>query len=229
MNRGLSGEKIIAMNMRCRKQILGPALLALLLPLPSFSQDPEPALRFEITPIAAYRFGGTFYETDNGDGRIELRDSAALGFALNLLANPNGQYEIVYARQSTEADTRNFFANDPVIDLDVEYLHFGGTYLFDGDAARPFVALGIGASRFDPSFDGAASESYFSASLGGGVQIAARNRIGLRLEARVFTTFVDSDSTFFCSSVGGAGSCLVDVDSRTLTQWEARAGLVFRF
>ena len=217
------------MSMQSRKQILGPALLALLLPLPSWSQDPEPALRFEITPIAAYRFGGTFYETDSGDGRIDLRDSEALGFAFNFLANPNGQYEFVYARQSTEADTRAFFANDPVIDLDVEYFHLGGTYLFDGDAARPFVALGIGASRFDPSFDGASSESYFSASLGGGVQIAAKNRIGLRLEARVFTTFVDSDSTFFCSSDGGAGSCLVQVDARTLTQWEARAGLVFRF
>ena len=203
--------------------------MGVLLPLPSWSQDPEPALKFEITPIAAYRFGGTFYEAEGGGGRIELRDAEALGFALNLLANPNGQYEFIYARQSTEADTRDFFANDPVIDLDVEYLHLGGTYLFDGDLARPFIALGVGASRFDPSFDDASSESYFSASLGGGVQIAARNRLGLRLEARVFTTFVDSDSTFFCSSDGGAGSCLVQVDSRTLTQWEARAGLVFRF
>ena len=217
------------MSMRSRKHILGPVLLALMLPLPSWSQDPEPTLRFEITPIAAYRFGGTFYEAESGGGRIELRDSEAFGFAFNLLANPNGQYEFIYARQSTAADTRGFFANDPVIDLDVEYLHLGGTYLFDGDLARPFVALGIGASRFDPSFDDASAESYFSASLGGGVQIAARNRLGLRLEARVFTTFVDSDSTFFCSSDGGAGSCLVQVDSRTLTQWEARAGLVFRF
>ena len=209
--------------------IFGPALLGVLLPLPSWSQDPEPALKFEITPIAAYRFGGKFYETEGGGGRIELRDAEALGFAFNLLANPNGQYEFIYARQSTKADTRDFFANDPVIDLDVEYLHLGGTYLFDGDLARPFIALGVGASRFDPSFEGASSESYFSASLGGGVQIAARNRLGLRLEARVFTTFVDSDSTFFCSSDGGAGSCLVQVDSRSLTQWEARAGLVFRF
>lgn len=217
------------MSKRFRKSIFGLALLGLLLPLPSWSQNPEPTLKFEITPIAAYRFGGKFYETGGGSGRIELRDSEALGFAFNLLANPNGQYEFIYARQSTEADTRDFFANDPVIELDVEYFHLGGTYLFDGDLARPFIALGVGASRFDPSFDDASSESYFSASLGGGVQIAARNRLGLRLEARVFTTFVDSDSTFFCSSDGGAGSCLVQVDSRTLTQWEARAGLVFRF
>ena len=83
----------------------------------------------------------------------------------------------MYARQSTRADTRGFFASDPIVSLDVEYLHFGGTYLFDGEYVRPFVALGVGASRFDPAIDDASAESYFSASLAGGLQIAARNRI----------------------------------------------------
>ena len=207
---------------------LGLLLVGLVLPAPGHAQTQDASYKFEITPYAAYRFGGSFHQAD-GDGDIDLRDSEAFGFAFNIQANPNGQYEFIYARQSTEADTRGFFVNDPVIDLDVEYLHLGGTYLFDGDAARPFLALGVGVSRFDPSLDNASSESYFSASLGGGVQIAARKRIGIRLEARAFTTFVDSDSTFFCSSDAGAGSCLVQVDSRTLTQWEARAGVVFRF
>ena len=202
--------------------------LLLLLPTAARVQAQETAYRFEIAPIAAYRFGGTFKEKD-GEGEIELRDSEAVGFALNVAANANGQYEFIYARQSTDADTLGFFTNDPVVDLDVEYLQIGGTYLFDGDATRPFIALGVGVSRFDPALTGASAESYFSASLGGGVQLAANRRFGVRLEARVFTTFVDDDSAFFCSSDAGAGSCLVQVDAKTLTQWEARAGLVFRF
>lgn len=222
------GEKIVAMSPRFRLNICGPVLLAFLLPLPSWAQDSEPALRFEIAPIAAYRFGGSFNEK-GGDGKISLRDSETVGLALNVKANPNGQYEFIYARQSTDADTLGFFVNDPVIDLDVEYFQIGGTYLFDGDATRPFVALGVGVSRFDPALADTGTESYFSASLGGGVQLAANKRLGVRLEARVFTTFVDSDSAFFCSSDAGSGSCLVEVDARTLTQWEARAGLVFRF
>jgi len=147
----------------------------------------------------------------------------------NIMANPNGQYELLYARQRTDADTRGFLVNDPTIDMDVEHFHFGGVYLFDGDNTRPFIALTLGVSQFNPELPGTDSESFFSASFGGGVQLNASKRLGFRLEARAFTTFVDDESNIFCSSIDGVGACLIQVDARTLTQWEARAGLVFRF
>ena len=183
---------------------------------------------FEITPFTAYRIGGQFDEKD-GDGQFELNESDAQGIMLNIRANPNGQYELLYARQDTEVDTQGLFATDPILDLDVEYFQFGGTYLFDGENIRPFVALTLGVTHFDPQPPEFDSESYFSASFGGGIQLNAAKRIGVRIEGRVFTTFIESDSDIFCSSVGGAGTCLIQVDGTTLTQWEARAGLVFRF
>ncbi len=202
------------------------AVVCLCLSTPSAAQDKP--FKFEITPFAGYRVGGSFDEED-GDGGIDLNDSNAQGIIFNIKANPNGQYELLYARQSTDADTEGFFVNDPTIDLDVEYFHFGGTYLFDGDNTRPFLALTLGLSHFDPGIIDSNSESFFSASLGGGVQLNATKRLGVRLEARIFTTFVDSDSNIFCVSTGEGGGCLIQVDSKTLTQWEARAGLVFRF
>jgi hypothetical protein len=194
--------------------------------MPAAAQEQVPT--FEISPYAAYRMGGTFDEKD-GAGRVELNDSGAEGILFNMAARPNGQYELMYARQRTDAETSGFFANDPRIDMGVEYLQFGGTYLFEGDSTRPFVALTLGVTQFDPELAGTGSESFFSASFGGGVQLRARERLGIRLEARVFTTFVDDDSNIFCSSIDGVGACLVQVDATTLTQWEARAGLVFRF
>ena len=143
----------------------------------------------------------------------------------NIKANPNGQYELLYARQNTDAITQGFFVNDPTIDLEVEYFQFGGTYLYDGDTTRPFLAMTAGLSQIDPGITGLDSESFFSASLGGG----AAGRLGIRFEARVFATFVDSDSNIFCASDEGTGACLILVDAKILTQWEARAGLVFRF
>lgn len=187
-----------------------------------------PDLRFEITPYAAYRMGGSFSEKD-GAGRVELSDSSAAGILFNIEAHANGQYELLYARQRTDANTQGFLVNDPTIDIDVEHFHAGGTYLFDGDNIRPFIALTLGASRFDPELPGTDSESFFSVSLGGGVQLNASKRLGVRLEARAFTTFVNDDSDIFCASTDGSGACLIRVDARTLTQWEARAGLVFRF
>ncbi len=188
----------------------------------------EPNFNFEVTPYTAYRFGGSFDEKD-GDGRIDFNDSDATGIVFNMMANPNGQYELIYARQRTDADTSGFFADDPTIAIDVESIQLGGTYLFDGDNMRPFIALTLGVTSFDPGLPDTRSENFFSGSFGGGIQINARKRLGVRLEARVFTTFVDSDSAIFCSSIDGVGSCLIQVDSRTLSQWEARAGLVFRF
>lgn len=188
----------------------------------------DETFKFEVTPFAAYRIGGSFDEKD-GDGRIEVNDSNAQGIMFNIMANPNGQYELLYSRQNTDADTRGFLINDPTIDLDVETFHFGGTYLFDGDKTRPFLAVTLGITQFDPGIIDSGSESFFSASIGGGIQLNATNRLGFRLEARAFTTFVDDDSNIFCASSGGAGGCLIQVNARTLTQWEARAGLVFRF
>ena len=193
---------------------------------PAVAQDNS--FRFEITPFTAYRFGGQFDEKD-GDGQFELNESDAQGFMLNIRANPNGQYELLYARQDTEVGTQGLFATDPILGLDVEYFQIGGTYLFDGENIRPFVAMTFGLTHFDPQPAEFDSESYFSASFGGGIQLNATKRIGVRIEGRVFTTLIESDSDIFCSSAGGAGACLIQVDGTTLTQWEARVGLVFRF
>lgn len=184
--------------------------------------------KFEITPFAAYRVGGDFKEQD-GNTEFDLDESSAYGFMVNGRVAHNTQWEFLFARQDTEVDTQGLFVNDPLFDLGVEYYHVGGTYLFDGTNTRPFIAMTLGMSRFDPGPSEFDPESFFSASLGAGLQMNATKRLGVRLEARVFTTFIDGNSEIFCASNAGTGSCLIIVDSTTLSQWEARAGLVFRF
>jgi len=206
-----------------------PSTIALVVLSLSVSvQAHEHDFRFEIAPYIGYRMGGSLDE-ENGDGRVDVNDSNAEGITFSILANPNGQYEFSYARQSTDADTQGFLVNDPTIDLDIDYFQFGGSYLFDGDSTRPFIVLTLGVTEIDPSLADTNAERFFSASFGGGVQINARSRFGVRLEARVHSTFTDGESSIFCSSINGAGSCLVKFDSSLVTQWEAKAGLVFRF
>ena len=184
--------------------------------------------RFEVTPYAGYRMGGSFSDAESNID-LDVKDSAAQGLMLNGLVTSNTQWEVLYGRQSTEVDTQGLFVDDPLLDLDMEYMHVGGTYLFEGEKARPFVALTVGVTHADPGNEGFGSENFFSASLGGGWHLNATQRLGIRLEARAFTTFVDSDSSLFCQSVGGDGGCLILVDSKTLTQWEAHAGITLRF
>ena len=209
-----------------RFQLISVAIVSLSVAVPAAAQNT--ASTFELTPFVAYRVGGSFSEED-GDGQVDLNESSAEGIMFNIRANPKGQYELLYSRQSTDARTSGFYPGDPTVDIDIEHYHFGGTYLFDGQNTRPFIALTLGASRFDPKHAESTAETFFSASFGAGVQLAASRRVGLRLEARVFTTLIDDSSAIFCSSVNGSGSCLIRVEGNLLSQWEARAGLVFRF
>ncbi len=188
----------------------------------------EESFRYEITPYAAFRMGGSFDEQD-GTASFDIKDSAAQGIMLSGSVRSYTQWEVLYARQATEVDTRGLFVADPVFDLDAEYFHFGGTYLFEGENVRPFIAMTVGVSEFDPGPGGFDSERFFSASIGGGWQLNATKRLGVRVEARAFTTLVESDSDIFCQSGDLGGACLIVVAGNTLTQWEARAGFVFRF
>lgn len=183
--------------------------------------------RFELTPHTGYRLGGDFDQNDGA--QVDLGESDAKGILFNVRASANTQWEVLYARQDTKLEPVNGVAGGASLDLDIEHLHFGGTYLFDGRLARPFLALTVGVARFDPSLDAGGGETYFSGSLGGGVHLRADKRIGVRLEGRLFANLVDNDGDLFCSTGPEENVCALAGDGSILYQWEARAGIVFRF
>ena len=204
-------------------------LVAWLSVLPPVGAAQESVGRFELTPYAAFRFGGEFEERD-GSRDFTLEERAAQGLIFNIrAAATDGQWEVLYARQRTKLETQAAFTGAPLLDIDVDYLHFGGTYLFAGASTRPFVAATVGAAHFAPRPPGFGAETYLSGSLGGGVQLRADKRLGVRLEGRVFGTFLDHDGEVFCRSREPADACALIVESAALVQWEARAGIVFRF
>lgn len=204
-------------------------LAACLSAAPGFAAAQESHGRFELTPYVGFRFGGEFDERD-GDRDFVLDEHAARGLIFNFpAAATDGQWEVLYARQATKLETAAGADGDPRLELDVDYLHFGGTYRFDGRSIRPFVAATAGAAHFSPRLPGFGAETYVSGSLGGGVQLRADKRLGVRLEGRVFGALLDHDGEIFCNTSGVTDACALVVDSALLIQWEARAGVVFRF
>lgn len=207
------------------KQIISLVVL-IVLSMPAFAQ--EQSFNFEITPFGAYRYGGSFEEADSSLS-IELDDGQSYGLIFNARHSPTTQWEILYSHQETDADTTGLGLSEPVLDIDVDYLQVGGTYLWDGDAARPFLAAGVGVSQVDVSNAGYNSDSFFSFSLGLGLQFAQSNRLGIRLEARGYGTLLDADSDLFCASSPSSNVCAVRIDGTIMWQVEAIAGIVFRF
>jgi hypothetical protein len=110
--------------------------------------------------------------------------------------------------------------------LDSQILQIGGTYQGQGDMVRPYLAATIGGTRIKTDAD---SDSFFSGSIGVGVQIRPSSRLGIRLEARAYGTLTDSNTDLFCRTGADLNICAVRVEGKLLAQFEAIAGVVFRF
>ena len=185
-------------------------------------------LNIEITPFGAYRFGGTFDVADS-DASYELADSSSYGLILNLRQKRDTQWEILYSRQQTDASFSEAVPGDPLIDVDTQVLQLGGTFQGDGETVRPYLAATIGGTHIKTEAVGTASDTFWSGSIGVGLQVRPSSRFGIRLEARAYGTLVSSNSSLFCSSGPAGAACVLQVDGTVFSQIETLVGLVFRF
>lgn len=213
---------------------LGPRSLALLfLATCLLLVSPETTaladdLNVEITPFAGYRTGGTF-DLEGIAGSYRIDDSEVFGVLFNLRQTGNTQWEVLYSQQQTTARLRDSTTGAPSVDTDIQVLQIGGTYQGSGETARPYLALTLGGTHIKATANGSQSDTFFSGSLGVGLNLLPNKRLGIRLEARVYGTLMDSSTDLFCSTGPDANICAVRIEGNLLSQVEAFAGLVFRF
>ena len=213
------------MSIHCRPVLLVALIIGSILTAgPAASQE----LNYELTPFGGYRFGGTF-DFENDLGSYEADDAASFGLIFNARHSGNTQWEVYYSRQNTTARLKNSTGVSPAVDTDIQVLQIGGTYQGAAQAFRPYVAMTLGGTHIRTSSNGSQSDTFFSGSLGVGVNIAPSNRIGLRLEARAIATLTDSSTDLFCQTGPDINVCAIRIDGNLLTQVEAFAGLVVRF
>ena len=191
------------------------------------SAKDEPPPLFEITPFVGLRVGGDF-RLEDPKRKLDVDGSDSLALALDLRIDQTSQYELFYSRQSTTLD------HDPTlgdVDVDIEYLHIGGTLAMEGENQRviPYMMGGLGATRFSPDPGDVNDKTRFSLSLGGGVKVPFNRNFALRLEGRGYLTFVDADTSFFCRSDQDGAICRIHGHGSTFLQFEILAGASFAF
>lgn len=181
------------------------------------------AQRVELTPFVGYRLGG---ELQNLDVRseVDLDEGESYGLQLGFSIDPSAWIEIIYSHQESSLEENvDFFGDVKLIDLDVDYYHVGFLYQWNPlSQVRPFVLGSVGITEFSPGMGNLDSESRFSLGFGGGVKFMLGDFFGFRFEGRGFTTIVDTDTEFFCSS----NVCYGYTDEEVLWQFEARVGLI---
>jgi opacity protein-like surface antigen len=179
----------------------------------------------EVTPFAGYTIGGSFEDNTTG-ASLDVKEGGSFGLVLGMPDTPETEYELFYGFQRTKVTGGGTFGGETLFDLDIHYLHVGGTYMFPQEKVRPFLSGGLGATHFVPSGSGMSSKTYFSVSLGGGAKIPISDHVGLRLEARGFMTILPNSTEIFCVSSGGA-ACAVKVQGDVLGQLLLLAGITF--
>lgn len=191
------------------------------------AQTPPPETQFEITPFIGYQFGGDFVDRWGDDDVIDsdIDESPNYGLMVNIGVIHGFQIELLYSRQDSELVPDRWYDNPYARDITVEYYHAGGLYQWKFDKVVPYVAGSMGATRFDP--DRLGSDTKFSWSAGGGVKLMFNPHVGLRLDGRFYSTYIDSGERAYYDDYWD--EYYYYDDSTFLYQWNARAGLVIAF
>jgi hypothetical protein len=176
----------------------------------------------EITPFAGYRFGGDFFEIVTG--RAIDRDGApSVGAVVDVPLGYGLQVEGLFTHQSASLPLgptlTGTVAHAHAI---VEHYQAGGLQEFGLGRARPYLTGSLGVTRYALSGD---NELRLAVAGGGGVKLFPTSAIGVRLDGRIFTTFVDVNGG---ATVCTTGRCFVQLHVDLVWQAEFVAGLVVR-
>lgn len=182
----------------------------------------------ELTPLYGFRAGGEFIDNDTQQ-KHTVTGTEMYGFIFGLPYEYGKDLELYYSHQSSEIRSVNFTlpvtTNSADIPLTIDYLHIGGTTpISDEGSYRTFMSGGLGFSYLSPGLSGLQSDLRASFSIGIGLKYPVTENIAVRLETRALATLFNSNAALFCN-----GGCSLSVNGSLFTQFEAFAGIAFRF
>src|SRR5262245_24441350 len=184
---------------------------------------PAAAQTVEITPLAGYRFGNDFFAAV-ANRPVDLDGAPLVGGMVNVDLGQGLSFEGLFSHQqanvSVPADAFGPPARWRVV---VDQWLAGGRQEFGTGRARPSLSGLLGLTGYGTDGD---HELRFTVGAGSGLRVAVQRHLGVRLDGRVLTTFLDVDAQ---SGVCGAGRCFVNVHANVVWQAEFTAAAVVVF
>ena len=176
----------------------------------------------EVMPFGGYRFGGDFFELV-AEHPVDLDGSPALGFVLNVPLWDGLQVEALVTRQSAHVSIpATPLAAATRWNVTIDHMQAGGLREFSSGRVRPFLTGLLGLTHYAAEGN---SELRFTTGAGGGVKLFPVSQFGLRLDGRLYATFVDANMRFLACRVG---TCITAINTDVVWQAEFTAGLVVR-
>jgi len=190
--------------------------------------------RLVIQPFAGYRTSGDFGLRADAVlpySGVRITDGFAYGFSLGYRVNPNFTLEAQWARSAPTMEgisSTPGLPNTSLFKLYEDQFHANFiAYFGNNSIVQPFFVTGLGVTVANPrGVEGLSSETRFSWNLGLGLEKMFNERVGIRLQAKWFSTYVNETAAWFVDWWGFAHVVPV---SQYMPQWEFTGGLVFRF
>ena len=184
---------------------------------------PVSAQTIEVAPFGGFRFGSALVDTINGRP-IEVDGAPALGLIVDVPLASGMQVEAAFSHQrATLFVVDGSVGPSPTLHVSVDHWQAGGLQEFgESLRARPFLTGVLGLTRYGAGGD---NEIRFTTGAGGGVKLFPVPHVGVRLEGRVFATFIDAAGTGV--ACGGRG-CLIALHLDVAWQAEFTAALIVK-
>lgn len=181
------------------------------------------AQELSITPIGGFRVGGGMREYYTGS-QLDIKDNWTYGAIVDIGIPGDRAIELLYSYQGTDLTAKGGTIGPRSTDINVHVWQAG---LMQEKMISPnlngYGVGSLGLTHF--SLDGDSS-TRFAVGFGGGLKVFPERRVGLRLDARGYVTFV-STSGFYVG--GGSGGLTASFSSDALFQAEFLGGVTLRF
>jgi hypothetical protein len=192
-------------------------MAALGLPAPTNGQT------IEVMPLAGYRFNNDLFEAALRQP-VDLDGAPIVGGAVNVGMGNGLWFEGLFTRQEADVNVAPVTSGPQMHSrIVVDQWLAGGRQEFGGRRALPFLTGLLGLTRYGADGDG---EVRFTVGAGGGLKVPVQRWIGVRLDSRLLTTFVDLDAR---AGACGPRGCLIGVDANVVWQFELTADVVLIF
>jgi hypothetical protein len=187
--------------------------------------SPLAAQSYEVSSFYGYRFGGSFVDLYTPQP-FDLDGAPATGIAFDVRIYDDDDFQIegLFTHQAADVLLGDVPGRPATLwRVAADHWMAGALQEFDGGRVRPFTTGRAGLTRYAANGD---NEFRFTLSAGGGVKMFPARRIGIRLDGRLFSTFVDGGGNAVACT---PGVCLVGLHVNIVWQAEFTAGVIVRF
>jgi opacity protein-like surface antigen len=165
--------------------------------------------------------------------RLEVRNGVNYGLTLGFLVGEHGGVEFQWNHNKADTVGQPIGGGTSVKLFELTNNQYMGNFLFhfSGREAkmRPFLLLGLGASNLSTDRSGVQGSTRFTFAVGGGAKYNVGKHFGLRGQLRYAPTYLTTTNNggYWCDPFWGG--CWVVGNSHYLNEFDATAGITFRF